>query len=219
MSAAVCEHCFSILHRIKTDKWSFLTNQKVENILRICINGPLFQTYDVMPVLQKWGNKALWQKRQKRKSRNYAKRVGNERSREDFFASSSSSEEDWKLLLMVRFSQLLSISNSHLFCLRFTLLFEHTKFFIDDSYLNLHPWFSCLEAAIFCICDGVYSTFAIRHKNIANFKVNVKHLIHLILDFKGVHYTKIPLYFHNFLGLNGTQSGQWWCHNKNTFLG
>ena len=50
--------------------------------------------------------------------------------------------------------------------------------------------------------------FAIRHKNIANFKVNVKHLIHLILDFKGVHYTKISLYFHNFLELNGTQSGQ-----------
>ena len=166
-----------------------------------------------MSVLQKWGNKALWQNRQKRKSRNYAKRLVNERSREDFFASSLSSEEDWKLLLMVCFSQLLSISNSHLFCLGFTLLFEHTKFFIDDSYLNLLPWFSCLEAAIFCIWDGVYSMFAIRHKNIANFKVNVKHLIHLILDFKGVHYTKISLYFHNFLELNGTQSGQWWCHN------
>ena len=59
---------------------------------------------------------------------------------------------------------------------------------------------------VFCFMSANH--FALHRQNIAKFKVDDSYIRLIALDFKGVRYTEMSLYFYNFLGLKNTQSGQ-----------
>ena len=68
------------------------------------------------------------------------KRVYKERIREDFLASSLSSEDDWLLLLTVSLLQLLTFGNFHHFVCGLHLYLNIPNLLQNISFLNLHSF-------------------------------------------------------------------------------
>ena len=71
VSAAVCERSFSLLKRIKTDTRSNLGADRLENLIRICLEDPPLKSFDVMPAINKWADSKIRRPSQKKRQRAY----------------------------------------------------------------------------------------------------------------------------------------------------
>ena len=56
VSTSKVERSFSLLKRIKTDTRCSLGTERVENIMRICQEGPPLNEFDATPVVKRWVN-------------------------------------------------------------------------------------------------------------------------------------------------------------------
>ena len=72
VSSSVVERCFSTLKQIKTDMRSSLTTETLEGLIRISIESPPTESFDVTPAMEAWALETV--RRPNQKGRQYKAR-------------------------------------------------------------------------------------------------------------------------------------------------
>ena len=89
VSAAKCERSFSTMKRIKTDSRASLGDERVENLMRIVLEGHPLARFNLEPAMASWAEQRIRRPRQKKRKRCYRQRGG---SKKDIGLSSSESD-------------------------------------------------------------------------------------------------------------------------------
>ena len=69
VSAAKCERSFSTMKRIKTDSRAFLGDERVENLMRIVLEGHPLARFNLEPAMASWAEQRIRRPRQKKEEK------------------------------------------------------------------------------------------------------------------------------------------------------